>query len=78
MEELFLLVTPAGGRLWRLKYRYGREEKLLALGKYPLTGLKKARVKAFEAKQQVEDGMDPSAARKAEKAKHGSTIDLVA
>jgi len=29
---LFLLVTPAGGRLWRLKYRmYGRQ-KLISLG----------------------------------------------
>ena len=32
---LFLLVTPAGGRLWRPKYRFGGKEKLLALGAYP-------------------------------------------
>ena len=34
-EGLFLLVTPAGGKLWRLKYRFAGKEKLLALGQYP-------------------------------------------
>jgi hypothetical protein len=33
---LFLLVTPAGGRLWRLRYRMAGVEKLLALGVYPV------------------------------------------
>jgi hypothetical protein len=33
---LFTLVTPAGGRLWRFKYRHGGVEKLLTLGAYPL------------------------------------------
>ena len=28
---LFLLVTPTGGRLWRFKYRFGGNEKLLNL-----------------------------------------------
>ena len=32
---LYLDVTKAGGRYWRLKYRYGGKEKLLALGVYP-------------------------------------------
>ncbi len=29
---LYLLVTPSGNRLWRLRYRMGALEKLLALG----------------------------------------------
>lgn len=29
---MFLLMTPAGGKLWRLKYRVERREKLLASG----------------------------------------------
>ena len=29
---LFLLVTPRGGKWWRLKYRYSGKEKLLSLG----------------------------------------------
>ena len=31
---LYLQVTPAGGKLWCLKYRTG---KLLSIGKYPLS-----------------------------------------
>jgi hypothetical protein len=40
---LYLEVSPAGGKLWRLKYRYGGKEKRLALGKYPDVSLKDAR-----------------------------------
>ena len=29
---MYLLVSPNGSRLWRLKYRFGGKEKLLALG----------------------------------------------
>jgi len=32
---LFLFVTPVGGKLWRLKYRFQGKEKLLSLGVYP-------------------------------------------
>ena len=32
---LYLLVTKAGGKLWRLKYRTHGVERKLALGKYP-------------------------------------------
>lgn len=32
---LYLLVTLAGGKLWRWKYRYSGQEKLMSLGKYP-------------------------------------------
>ena len=31
---LYLQITPAGGKLWRLKYRTG---KLLSIGKYLLS-----------------------------------------
>ncbi len=29
---LYLLVKPNGGKYWRLKYRFGGKEKLLAIG----------------------------------------------
>nr|WP_249296606.1 Arm DNA-binding domain-containing protein [Acidiphilium multivorum] len=32
---LFLLVTPAGGKLWRFRYKIGGKEKLLSIGPYP-------------------------------------------
>ncbi|WP_245272384.1 Arm DNA-binding domain-containing protein [Xanthobacter sp. 126] len=36
---LHLLVTPTGGRLWRLAYRFEGKQKQLALGAYPAVGL---------------------------------------
>ncbi len=32
---LYLEVSPAGGKLWRLKYRFAGKEKRLSIGKYP-------------------------------------------
>jgi hypothetical protein len=40
---MFLLCTPTGGKLWRLKYSMAGKEKLLALGAYPAISLKDAR-----------------------------------
>lgn len=64
---LFLFVTPSGGRLWRLKYRYGGKEKLLALGAYPEVGIVTARKKRNEAHEAIEEGVDPGAERKRKK-----------
>ncbi|HKT74322.1 MAG TPA: integrase arm-type DNA-binding domain-containing protein [Steroidobacteraceae bacterium] len=63
---LFMLVTPAGGRLWRFRYRLGGVEKLLTLGAYPEVSLKRARDKRDDARRNVSDGIDPSAKRRAE------------
>ena len=64
---LFLIVTPTGGRWWRLKFRYGGKEKLISLGTYPHIGLKEARAKREEAKTMLAQGIDPSAQRQAVK-----------
>jgi hypothetical protein len=40
---LFLLVEPAGGRLWRYKYRFQGAERKLAIGKCPDIALQEAR-----------------------------------
>lgn len=65
---LFLLVTPEGGKRWRFKYRFGGKEKLLAFGTYPEISLAEARKRRDDARQQVAQGIDPSEARKAQKA----------
>jgi hypothetical protein len=36
---LYLLMTPAGGKLWRLKYRSDGVERKLSLGRYPAVTL---------------------------------------
>jgi integrase len=64
---LYLEITAAGGRYWRMKYRHGGKEKRLALGVYPAVGLRDARDKATDAKRLMQDGQDPGALRKAEK-----------
>ena len=64
---LYLEVSPAGGKWWRWKYRYGGKEKRLSLGVYPETPLKLARERRDEARQLLATGVDPSAERKAGK-----------
>ena len=64
---MFLLVTPAGGKWWRLKYRFDGKEKLLSLGVYPDVGLKDARERRDTARKQLANGIDPSLNRKAQK-----------
>lgn len=66
---LYLELTKAGGKYWRLKYRFGGAEKRLALGVYPEVSLKTAREKANQARKLLQDDIDPGEQRKAEKAK---------
>ncbi len=63
-EGLFLFITPAGGKLWRLKYRFAGKEKLLSLGRYPQVTLAEARDSKDEARKSVEHGIDPSLLKK--------------
>ncbi|MET4570618.1 tyrosine-type recombinase/integrase [Rhodanobacter soli] len=65
---LYLEVSPAGGKLWRLKYRFNGKERRLALGIYPDTGLADARDKRDAARKLLAAGVDPGEQRKAEKA----------
>ena len=65
---LFLLVTPSGGKLWRLKYRFGGLEKKLALGAFPAISLSDARQRREDARALLAKGVDPGAARKEQEA----------
>jgi hypothetical protein len=64
---MFLLVTPAGGKLWRFKYRIDGREKLLAIGAYPEIGLSDARRRRDEARTLIALGKDPSREKQREK-----------
>lgn len=61
---LYLFVSTSGGKVWRLKYRFGGKEKLLSLGRYPDVSLAAARAQRDEAKRNLRDGRDPSAVKK--------------
>ncbi len=67
-KGMFLLVSPAGGKWWRLKYRFGGKEKLLSIGTYPEVSLKDARQRRDDARKLLADGVDPGENRKAAKA----------
>lgn len=75
---LYLEVAPSGGKLWRLKYRVDGREKRLSLGVYPTTTLKEARTKREDAKRLLANGIDPGAAKKAEKESSAGTFEAIA
>jgi hypothetical protein len=62
---LYLEVAVSGGKWWRFRYHFDGKEKRLSLGVYPKVGLKAARMKRDEARQLLDDGVDPGAQRKA-------------
>ena len=66
-DGLSLEVTPAGGKLWRLRYSHNKKEHLLSLGKYPAVSLAKARKLRDDAKATLAEGKNPSREKKAEK-----------
>ena len=67
-DGMYLEITPAGGKWWRLKYRVDGKEKRISLGVYPDVTLKMARERREEARRKLADGIDPSAVKKAAKA----------
>ena len=73
---LHLVVTPAGGKLWRLAYRFGGKEKTLSIGAYPVITLAEARDRAHDAKRQLSNGVDPSAFKQAEKVADAPAVPL--
>jgi integrase len=56
---LYLLVTPSGGRLWRLNYRFDGKQKTLFLKTYPEVSLGDARERRDEARKLLANGIDP-------------------
>ena len=64
-KGLYLLVNPAGSKLWRWKYRVDGKEKLMALGNYPDVLLAQAREKREQARNLLATGVDPMAQKKA-------------
>lgn len=68
--QLYLQVSPAGGRHWRMNYTYGRNEqgkprqKTLSFGTYPAVTLVDARRKRDLAKAQLAAGDDPAIEKK--------------
>lgn len=67
-DRLFLLVHPNGSKYWRLRYKRGDKEKVLALGAYPSVTLSEARRLAQEVHDQLVKGLDPAEQKAAQRA----------
>jgi integrase len=61
------LLVKAGGKYWRMDYTHVAKRKTLALGVYPEVSLAKARQRRDKAREQLAEGIDPSAAKQSEK-----------
>lgn len=66
-KGLYLEVDPSGGKYWRFKYRFPKENRL-SLGVYPDVSLADARDERDECRKLLAKGIDPSVQRKAKKA----------
>ena len=66
-KGLYLLVSPNGGKWWRIKYRIYGKEKLLSLGTFPEVSLSQARKNRDEFRKQIAQNIDPSWERKRQK-----------
>jgi integrase len=66
-RSLYLEITPAGGKYWRMKYRIHGKEKRLAIGVYPDVSLAEARAQRDNARKLLTQGIDPSTEKKARK-----------
>lgn len=64
---MYLLVQPAGGKLWQMGYRFGGKQKTYSIGTYPEVSLAEARKKREDARRQLANGVDPMAAKMAAK-----------
>lgn len=66
-KGLYILITPAGGKWWRLDYRFTHKRKTLSMGIYPEVSLKDARERRDNARKLLAAGIDPGENRKATK-----------
>ena len=64
---MHLLVHPNGSNYWRLQYRFGGKQKMLALGVYPEVSLADARARRDEARKLLANSIDPGDKKKNDK-----------
>ena len=72
---LYVIVRPNGSKLWRYKFRLGGKANSRGLGKYPDVGLKEARRRRDECRQDVANGVNPRGRWKATHAAELNTTD---
>src|SRR6204780_895521 len=63
-DGLYLLVNPAGGKYWYMKYYLGGRPQEVVFGAYPAVSLRLAREKRQDARQQLARGLNPRLEKK--------------
>jgi integrase len=79
---LQLVVSPAGGKVWKLAYRFDGRQRELTIGPYPLIGIQAARTQRDAARTMLIGGKDPGTekqiARRAEAERNAATFAVMA
>jgi len=79
---LCIEVSPAGGKLWRYRYRFQGKEQMFALGKYPGVSLAAARKLRDKAKELADKGKHLTREKKAAKQRRSvesqTTFEVIA
>ena len=63
---LILVVSTAGTKIWRYRYRYNGKQQTLTIGHFPAVSLQEAREKAHLAKMRLKEGYNPAREKKLE------------
>lgn len=79
---LYLLVSKAGGKLWRFDYRFNNVRRTLSIGPYPLISLSEARDARDNARKLLRSRVDPIEQKRLEQVetelRRGVTFALIA
>jgi len=75
---LYLLIRPAGGKYWRLRYWQSGKETKMSLGVYPTVTLKEAREKRDGHRKDISNGIDPKETVKQAATQAEQTLENVA
>ena len=67
-NSLYLEITPAGGKIFRMRYRMNGKDKDFTIGKYPAVSLVEARQATENARRMIAQGQDPTKAKQEAKA----------
>lgn len=65
---MYLFVHSNGGKYWRMDYRIAEKKKTLSIGVYPAVTLAEARQHRDDARKLLASGIDPSTAKRDQKA----------
>ncbi len=69
-DGLMLYIDSGGRRYWLLRYTHAGKRRDLSLGQEKVLSLRDARALAVEARQQLQQGIDPVAERRSESKHH--------